>query len=498
MKTVGTSTRFQDHPPGLKYLFFAELWERFSFYGLRAMLVFYLTEEFLFSQTKAIGIFATYSALAYTTPIIGGIIADRILGDRKAIIMGGIMIALGHICLSFTGEILFLCGLAFIITGTGLFKANVSALLGKLYAHGDHRRDAGFTLFYVGINMGAFLAPLICGTIGELYGWHYGFGLAAVGMMVGLAFFFRGLTSLEGHGLPPKTALHTRPALFGLNWEQMSYVLAFLSIPVLALMIKNNEHLDYILPVVGCGVVAYMLYLAMTLVGRERSQILTILILMFFFMTFFALFEQAGSSINFFTKLQVDRHFFGFEIPVTAFQSLNPMFIILLGPLVAQLWIKLAASGREPNTPFKFFLGLFPAALGFAILAISTHFANANGLVSIWWIVLMYLVHTLGELCISPVALSMITKLAPARLIGMLMGVLFLSVAFGNHVAGILSKLSSVDTNIEDATSSLSTYGDAFSTVSYIGFGIALLMLVLSPFLNGVFKQEEKMKGSNE
>jgi POT family proton-dependent oligopeptide transporter len=410
----------RDHPPGLRYLFFAEMWERFSYYGMRSLLVFYITSEFLYSQDKAYGIYGVYTALVYTTPIIGGLIADRIIGDRKAIIIGGILIALGHISLVFAGEMMFFVGLSFIISGTGLFKANMSALLGKLYQHGDPRRDAGFTLFYVGINIGSFLAPLTCGVIGETYGWHYGFSLAAFGMLLGLVVFFRGMHSLEGHGLPPKNSIYDRPALWGITWEQVIYVLCFLTIPLLALVVKHHDSFAYILPVVGIGVVGYMLYLSFSMEGEERRNILTILVLMFFFMTFFALFEQAGSSINFFTKLQVDRSLFGWdlpyfgkEIPASAFQSLNPLFVIFFGPIVAQIWMSLAARNREPYTPFKFFLGLFPAALGFAVLAISTHYGNSAGLISMWWIVLVYWLHTIGEVCISPVALSMVTKLAP-------------------------------------------------------------------------------------
>ncbi len=492
------STRFRDHPPGLFYLFFAEMWERFSYYGLRALLVFYLTAELLYSQEAAYGVYATYTALIYTTPIIGGFIADRILGDRKAIVAGGILIALGHISLALPGEWLFFVGLSLIITGTGLFKANVSALLGKLYEHGDYRRDAGFTLFYIGINVGAFLAPLTCGVIGELYGWHYGFSLAAFGMILGLVFFFRGLPSMEGHGLPPKGAILNKPAFLGLNWEQATYMLAFLAVPLSALVIKNHNHFDYILPVVGIMVVAYMIYLSLKTEGNERWNILTILVLMFFFMSFFALFEQAGSSINFFTKLQVDRHILGYEIPASAFQSLNPMFVILLGPFIAQLWIRMGAAKREPNAPVKFFIGLLGAALGFVVLAFCTRFADMNGLVSPWWIVLVYLIHTVGEICISPSGLSMVTKLAPARLTGTLMGVWFISLAYGNYLAGVLSKLSAVDLNITEGAATLPTYASAFSSVAYIGFGVAILMLIITPFLSSVFNREASMKGYNE
>lgn len=495
------STRFRDHPPGLFYLFFAEMWERFSYYGLRGMLVFYVTSDFSWTQVKAFGVYGTYTALVYSTPIIGGLLADRILGDRKAIMIGGILISLGHIALALPGEILFYGGLAFIISGTGLFKANISALLGKLYPHGDHRRDAGFTLFYVGINLGSFLASLTCGYVGKYFGWHYGFSLAAFGMILGLVFFFRGLPTLQGHGLPSPTSIYNKPAFLGLKWEHVVYLLAFLSVPVMGFMIKNHEHFDYILPIVGIIVIAYMVYLSLNVKGDDRRNILVILLLMFFYMSFFALFEQIGSSINFFAELQVNRNFAGFwgdQVPAIAFQSLNPFFVILLGPIFAKIWIYLATKNVEPYAPFKFFLGLFPTALGFGLLGLSTHYADASGLISPWWLVAAYFIQTAGEVCISPVGIAMVTKLAPPHMTGTLMGIWFISVAYGNYLAGALSKLSAVDLDQTGAAASLSTYGDAFTSVAYMGLGISALLLVISPFLRSVFKREEEMRGYNE
>lgn len=497
MSTAAVTTRFRDHPPGLKFIFFAELWERFSFYGLRALLVFYVTSEFLYSQKKAYAIWGTYAALVYTTPIIGGYLADRILGDRKAIIIGGIMIALGHISLMLSGEYCFFIGLSFVIVGTGLFKSNLSSLLGKLYPHGDYRRDAGFTLYYLGINIGAFFAPLVCGTVGELYGWHYGFGLAAAGMIIGLLFFLKGLPLLEGHGVAPKDSpLHKSVAL-GLNWEKVIYLLCFLSVPFFAFLVRNHDEFIYILPTVSIVVIGYMVYLSASMEAEDRIAIRTILVLMFFYASFFALLDQAASSINFFTKLQVDRTVFGREIAASNFQSLNPFFIVFLGPLIAQMWVSLGRYKMEPYTPFKFFMGLFPTALGFVALAASTYFPGENGLVSLWWIVLAYGLHSAGELCISPVGLSMVTRISPPNMIGALMGVLFLSIAWGNYLAGMLAKLSSVD-DISENTSALETYRDAFTSVAIMGLVITFLMLILSPFLNKAFKREEKMKGYNE
>lgn len=518
MHSVQVTTRFRDHPPGLFYLFFAEMWERFSYYGLRAMLVLYMTSELLYADEKSYGIYATYTALVYTTPIIGGILADQILGKRRAIILGGILIGLGHLVLAIPTHDLFFYGLAFIISGTGLFKANISALLGQLYHHGDPRRDAGFTLFYVGINVGSFIAPLICGTVGELYGWHYGFGLAAIGMLTGLITFYRGLDALEGKGVPPEDSIATHKPIPGLSWQSIIYLLVFIAVPFLAFMLRNHQFFDNIIYVVGVGIVIYLVYLAFTYHDYERKAILTILVMLFFFTMFFALFEQVGGALNLFTKRIVNREFMGWEIPTTWFQALNPLFVIALGPLFAQVWVKLGAAKKEPYTPFKFFLGLLQPSLGFAALAYGASCCTETGLVSIWWLVLAYFLFTTGELCISPVGLAMVTKLAPQKLTGTLMGIWMIGLAYGNYLAGVMSKLASIETQVEDVpadpigvdgdipgavlpdvsipdiVAQATIYSDAFTTVMYIGLAASVLMLLIVPLLNPVFKREEKMK----
>lgn len=490
-KAAGT-LRFSDHPPGLFYLFFAETWERFSYYGLRALLILYMTSELLFNDSKAYGIYATYTALVYTTPIIGGLIADRLLGNRRAIIIGGILIALGHMTLALPGNIGFFMGLSFIISGTGLFKANISSLLGQLYKHGDPHRDAGFTLFYVGINIGGFIAPLACGYVGVQWGWDYGFGLAAIGMLLGLATFLRGLPTLENKGMMAADSPARNALVGGFTWEHVVYLLAFISVPLFSLMVQNHAAFDYLLPIVGVLIVGYMLYLSMKGTAIERKNVQTILILMFFYMMFFSLFEQAGSSLNLFADRVVDRVFMGWEIPTPWFQSLNPLFIITLGPVFAIMWAKLGERNLEPYTPMKFFFGLLQAALGFGALAIGVSTANENGTVCMLWLVLAFFFHSTGELCLSPIGLSMVTKLAPEKQLSTLMGILFLSIAYGNYLAGALSKLASIETEVT-ATSATATYASAFTTVTFIGFAAAVVMLIIAPLLKSTFAREEHM-----
>jgi len=490
MNSVSSNIRFKDHPPGLRYLFFSEMWERFSFYGMRALLLFYITQEYSYTQDHAYGIYATYTALVYITPVFGGMIADRIIGEQKAIMAGGILIAFGHICLTFPGEWLFFCGLSSIISGTGLYKANTSSLLGKLYKRGDHRLDAGFTLYYVGINIGAFLSPLVCGIVGELYGWHFGFGLAAIGMLIGLLYFFRGIEAFGKQGLPPEDSIYSKPVLLGLNWEKFIYILAFLSIPMVALIIKNHQSLDYILTGVGLSLIGFMIFLLGTYKGLVRQNIFTFFVLVFFLGGFTALFEQAGSSMNFFTLNQVDRHFLSWEIPATSFQGIGPFILIICAPLVAKVWLNLGVKNKDPHTPFKFFVALLLAAIGLIILSISTNYAASNGLVSLWWIVAVIFIHTLGDIIMAPVALSMVGKLAPPKLSGTFMGIFFISISYGYYVAGALAKLSSIDTNITETTANLSIYSSAFSSIAYIGFGLASLLLFVIPLLNRSFRQE--------
>jgi len=481
-----STVRLQDQPKGLKYLFFAELWERFSFYGLRALLVLYMSTELKFSDSKSYGVYAAYFTMVYLTTILGGVIADRLLGNRKSIVTGGVLITLGHISLAFSGisTAFFFVGLGFVIGGTGLFKANISTMVGQLYEPGDKRRDSGFTLFYIGINIGGLLAPLLCGFVGEVYGWHYGFGLAAIGMMAGLVTFVRGDAAFEDKGLPPRPAALSEKK-FGMSKEVLVYGAAFCAIPVFTLLLMQYHIFEAALPVIGVCFLGYSGYLVFAHKGAERRDLITIFGLMFFQIAFFSIFEQAGSSVNLFTERNVDRDLFGYVIPTSLFQSLNSLFIILMGSVFAGLWTWLGRKNRDPSPAVKFALALMQAGLGFGALCIGVATAGDNGLTSMVWVVLAYFFHTTGELCIMPVGLSMVTRLSPSKILSTVMGLWFVSLAFSEFLAGVFAKISAVEVidGAVDQAASLLVYGHAFWVGTKFAIAMAVILFLVSPWL---------------
>lgn len=530
-------TQRKYHPKSLFTLFFAEMWERFSFYGMRALLVLFMVQvlfKFMNDPTaidaRAYGVYGAYGALVYGTPVLGGLLADRLIGFRKAIIFGGILMALGHITLS-VGDALHLTeminlensatfffypGLALLIVGNGYFKPNISSLLGRLYEEGDPRRDSGFTLFYMGINVGAFLAPLTCGAIGEIYGWHWGFGLAGVGMIIGLIMFYLGRNDLGEHGFAPDPAYLKKPVVGPINRWIMVIVGSILSIPIFSILVNQNDMLDVVLPILGAVILGYLLYDAIVVEGKVPGQRLgVILILALFHMLFWAFFEQAGSSINLFTERNVDRVLFGNELPTSIFQSVNPGFIILLAPLFANIWVWLSKVRSDPYTPAKFGWGLVQLGIGFGMFVIGARFfATDDALVPLVFLVLGYLFHTTGELCLSPVGLSMVTKLSPAKIVGFVMGAWFLSISFAHYLAGGIAQLTAVDKTpgldgeqaspgafaktrdfitegqfnslSEDVLSrwdSLAAYISVFEPLAYTAIGGGVLMFLLVPLI---------------
>jgi len=494
------TVRLQDHPKGLLILFFAEMWERFSFYGMRSLLVLYMTSQLLYSDNHAYGVYGTYLALVYATPVIGGWIADKILGNQRAIVSGGVIIAFGHLALAFSGVDIkfFYAGLAFIITGTGLFKGNITALVGQLYKQNDPRRDAGFTLYYVGINLGAVLSSVACGYIGETIGWHYGFGLAGIGMLFGLSIFLKGSHWLEGHGLPPENSTFQvrKTALTVEQWLNLAF---YASVPVFAFLLTQYHFFDRFLPFFGGSVAIYMLITAYKFEAEERKSLLVILALMFFHTSFWALFEQAGCSMNTFASRVVDRNLWGYELKASMFQALNPFFIIILGPVLASIWTWLGKKGREPYPPIKFVMALFQVSLGFAAMIVGIKLTGDGSKVGMIWLVLAYLLHTTGELCISPIGLSMVTKLSPARVCSTIMGIWFLSISFANYLAGLFARFSSIETvngQVASIANAIETYETAFGNIMYFGIGMGCVLILLSPMLRPVFARVEREQNS--
>ena len=416
------------HPRGLTTLFLTEFWERFSYYGMRAILFLFMVAStevggLGFDTEKAAWIYGLYTGSVYLTAIPGGFVADRLLGLRRAVLVGGILIAAGHYTLAFHGLSTFYGGLILIVLGTGLLKPNISSMVGKLYAPDDDRRDAGFSIFYMGINLGAFVSPFLCGYLGQRIGWHWGFGAAGVGMTLGLLQYVLGGTRLGTVGFlrePPKEA--------GKLWLLVAFAVALLG----TALILSGQYRDYL--IVGSAAVLFAwLLLKGAENSIERKRIAAIALLFIFATLFWAGFEQAGSSLTLFADRITHNQFFGH--PSSWFQSVEPFFVITLAPVFAWLWVRLGS--RQPSSPGKFAIALSLLSVSFFLVALASMlFEQQQVKVSPWWLVGVYFLHALGELSLSPVGLSMVTKLAPARILGFIMGIWFLTNALGNFLAG--------------------------------------------------------------
>jgi POT family proton-dependent oligopeptide transporter len=449
---------FFGHPAGLSTLFFTEMWERFSYYGMRAILLLFMTAAVTegglgWDTAKAGPIYGLYTAMAYLASLPGGWIADRLIGQRRAVLIGGIVIALGHVSLTFHSLSTFYFGLVLIVIGTGLLKPNISTMVGSLYATEDARRDAGFSIFYMGINIGAFAAPLVCGFLaqseqfrGFLQGrgmnpansWHWGFGAAAVGMTLGLIQYALGGRRLGRAGLAPA---HHGPADRAKDRRSLLIGLAaFAALVVLGVLLRLSvvqvtKYVGYALLLIPFVYFAYLFSRPWT--PEERKHLWAIVLFFVFAALFWSAFEQAGSTLNLFADRFTRLSFFGFGYPASWFQSVNSLFIILLAPVFAWLWVALARRRKEPASPTKFAYGLFFVGIGFLVMVGAALTSGEQGVrVSPGWLLSVYLLHTIGELCLSPVGLSTMTKLAPARVVSQMMGVWFLASSVGNFVGG--------------------------------------------------------------
>ncbi len=479
-----------NQPRGLYILFFVELWERFSFYGMRALLVLYMTSQLMFSDSKAFGVYAAYLTLIYAAPIIGGIIGDRILGYRRSILFGAILISFGHISMLISGEKGLLLGLAFIISGTGFFKSNLMTLVGNLYDKTDPRRDSGFTLLYVAINFGGFLAPLLCGIVRASYGWQYGFALAGFGMIMGLCILLFSHKTFKNVDVDKETSDFK---LWGIKLTDTIYIGAFISVPLFFMILVYTDAISYI--AWGSSIALIILYgwVFKNSSQDERSGLIVIFVLMLFQIIFLALFEQAGSSLNLFAQRNLDRNLWGFWlVPPENFQVLNPTFVVILGPILSYIWTFLSRYNLDPLPPIKFGGGLLLIGLGFGLLVIGTHYASAQGLVHMIWLVLAYLFHSIGELMMIPIGYSIVTHLAPKKYTGMLVGIWFLSYSFAEHVAGILSKLTTIGADsgtAQEALTTLPVYMHFFENITFVAVGSGILLLLISPALKVYYKK---------
>ncbi|MEO7200645.1 MAG: peptide MFS transporter, partial [Dokdonella sp.] len=460
------------HPKSLWMLFGAEFWERFMYYGMRAILAPYVALTFFShygtgAEEQASLTYGGYTAMVYMTGIAGGYVADRVIGYQRSIMLGGALMALGMFVLLSPDLNVFLVGLGILVVGNGLFKPNISTMVGKLYAPGDVRRDSGFTIFYMGINAGAFFAPIVCGTIiGAKYGFKWGFFTAGMGMILGLL-VFQGLKSWLGHiGKPP-------PGKTGFGPLMQVIVGASILVAPVFLLLSRSDVLGVLLMVMMAGLVGYFLYSGFA--SKEKVQLhryIAMLILFFANTVFWALFEQAGSSLNFFARDYVDMPvvpIFG-QLNFTIFQSANPIFILLLAPVFAWLWPRLDKRGINPSIPRKFAIGLIGVGIGFYALVLAIQLMqDANGRVPAIMLVLCYLIHTMGELCLSPIGLSMVTKLARPKEVGLAMGGWFLSIAMANYVAGLIAALAAKGGGEGAAAGSIAGYAGVFSQLFWLG-----------------------------
>jgi POT family proton-dependent oligopeptide transporter len=475
------------HPPGLYWLFFAEMWERFCYYGMRGLLVLYLTKTLMASDEKAFGIYGAYTALVYAVTVLGGKLADKLLGYRIAVIIGGFLMAIGEFLILGGNEFWLLMGMAVIISGNGYFKANISSIVGRLYPDGDPRRDSGFTIFYIGINLGAFLATTVVAEVGNQMGYEYGFGLAGIGMILGAIIFIFGQKHYQGHGLPPDRDKLFKPRFGPLNMLHITILGTLAIIPVFYLLLSNTEIVGYLL----VATVIYVLYVLLSAGFKGgtvlRDRMLVLILLMIFNIVFWACFEQAGSSLTLFADRNIDRVVFNYEIGAATTQFFNPAYILIFGSIFSVMWIKLSKIGKNPNIPMKFGLGIVQLGLGYLVVWLCSGMVSPEFKLPLITLVFLYMLHTTGELFLSPIGLSMVTKLAPKEMTGTVMGAWFLSIAGANYVAAILAKLTGAEHGegaVATAEQSLNQYVDIYTQMGLITVGIGLLLMAISKPLN--------------
>jgi POT family proton-dependent oligopeptide transporter len=447
------NTRFFGHPEGLSTLFFTEMWERFSYYGIRPLLILFMTAAltsggFEYDRQTAAAIVGIYAACVYLAALPGGWIADRWLGLRRSIWYGGLFITAGHLAIGlsaiFAQQVFFL-GLILIVIGTGLLKPNVSAIVGDLYPEGGSRRDAGFSIFYMGINIGAFAAPLLTGYLGERVGWHYGFGVAGIGMLLGVLWYrFGAPRTLGPIGMEPSADLPEQRRVRTISFAGLGVIALFVLLASIGLINFNPvavaESMTAVILSMALLYFAYVFF-AGGLNTDEKKRVSVIVVLFLFAVVFWSAFEQAPTSLNLFARDFTDRVVFGWEMPTLWLQSANSFFVITLAPVFAMIWIALGKRGKDPSSPAKFAFGLLFAGLGFLIMMVAANKVLANGAgfrVSAWWLVGSYFLQTLGELSLSPVGLSSMTKLSPRKFVGQMMGVWFMATALGNLIAGLV------------------------------------------------------------
>ena len=487
-----SNTTATGHPSGLMTLFFSEMWERFCYYGMRVLLTLYLVKSLMKGDAEASLIYGAYTGLVYAAPILGGRMADQFLGYRWAVMLGAILMAIGEFMILGGTDFWLLIGMGVIIVGNGYFKANISTIVGKLYEDGDPRRDSGFTIFYIGINIGALLATTVVAYVGETYGFEKGFALAGVGMLAGLFIFWSGRKNYSAAEGLEVTEAGKKQVLGPLNMAQVITIGSLLLVPLFYFLLSQNETLDYLL-------LALFVFVAWSLIAAGnnadklqgvkvwRDRMIALVIFMVINISFWACFEQAGTSLTLFADRNVDRAIGGWTMPASMTQFFNPFFIITFGSLFSWMWVKLSEKGRNPSIPMKFALGILQLAAGFLITQVGLMFVNESFQVPLLTLLFLYMLHTTGELFLSPIGLSMVTKLSPKNIAATAMGGWFLSFAIANYVGGKIASLTGGHGDSGEALTAaegLDKYISVFSIIGFVLIGIAIILMITAKPLN--------------
>jgi len=474
-------------PKQLWMLFFTEMWERFSFYGMRALLILYMVNVLKMADKEANFQYAAYNALVYTTPLLGGWLADRILGYRKSIILGGLLMAIGHLVLALPQDFTFFLGLGFLISGNGFFKPNISSLLGKFYEGNDIRKDTGYSIFYMGVNIGAFLGSMLCGYIGQKVNWHYGFGLAGIFMILGLTIFmlFKHILEDKGHSPNPEELAKVSN---GLSMEKWYYLGAFALVPICMLLVKIPAITSWVLYPLGVISLIYLIYLSQQFDAEAKEKMWAAVILITFSFFFWGFYEQAGGSLNLMAERNVDFHVKNTNLSSAMMNNAtNPFYIIFLTPLLGMFWTYADKNISWMSIPIKFGFSFILVALGYFIFyqGGALGLSNQSGLMPLMYFMMAYFFITLGELFLSPIGLSMITKLSPSNMFGFMMGIWFLASALGHKLAGLIGSFMAIPkTNANGlpftAMESLPIYMNGCKQIAIASLVIGIIILVSS------------------
>ena len=476
------------YPKQLWYLFFVEMWERFCFYGMRGVLTFFMVDQLFLKDEQANLQYGAIQAFVYAFTFIGGIFADKVLGFKKSLFFGGIVMILGNLLIAFSPQEMFYYGIAFSIIGTGFFKPNVSSMVGELYHESDGRRDAGYGMFYAGINVGGLLGGALCIYLGKYYSWQLCFLSAAIVMFLGLVTFLFTKKHLGPIGNSPLLALETKKRTIR---EIAVYVVSLLSIPFIFIMVKNTDYTDYFMYTIGIIAVLYFTYELIKLGDISmQKKLFAAFLFVFFYLLFNAIYEQSGGSLSLFAKDNLSNKLLFFTIdPNIVNNSSNTFFVVVFSPIVGLLWLWLAKRKLEPNTLIKFGIGFLFLGASFYIFYLTRFFADSKGIASLNVFTLAYLVTTLGELCLGPIGMSIITKLSPKRLFGMMMGLWFLASAFGQLFAGKLGAEISKSNTGDTLLSKLQSYTEGYYQLAIYSIIAGLILIVISPIIKKLMQE---------